>query len=113
MNTKTAVITYNEIDDYAECVITGGAPWRFPSVIGAACHAGVEGATEIEFRQLADGDMLADALYWFRQGRARREKQEATAAKQSRQAFYGPRVRRNREMGRNRFGQFRGLAREY
>jgi hypothetical protein len=113
MNKVTATIIYNEADDYAECVIDGACPWRFPSVIGAACHAGVRGATEIEFHELTDGDMLATALFWFRKGQERRAKQEAEAVKWSREAFYGERAQRDKAMSRNRFGEFRGLAESY
>jgi hypothetical protein len=107
-----ATIIFNEVDDYAECVIDGEPAKRFQNVYLAAAHAGLQGAAEFEVKEI-DCEHLEGVLFWFQHGLARRAKQEATAAKQSRAAFYGPRAQRNREMGRNRFGRFRGLAREY
>jgi hypothetical protein len=110
INKKQAVIIYNEIDGYTEVTIDGGRPSRFDSIKDAAFCAGLRGATEVEVRELSDGDMLVEVLVWFRKGQARYENQEAQAARWSRRAFNGKGAR---QMGRDRFGRFRGLAIEY
>jgi hypothetical protein len=109
MDKVTAVITYNEIDDYAEVRIETAAPRRFPSVIYAATFAGLAGATEVEAREVG-AEQLTEIVFWFREARARREKQEAQAAEWSQRAFHGKGAR---QMIRDRFGKFRGLAIEY
>jgi hypothetical protein len=86
MNKVTAVITYNEIDDYAEVRIETAKPRRYPSVIYAATFAGLAGATEVEAREVS-AQQLTEIVFWFRQAQERRAKQEAEAARWSRRVF--------------------------
>jgi hypothetical protein len=104
-----ATIIFNEIDSYAEVRIETAKPRRYPSVIHAATYAGLAGATEVEVREVS-AEQLAEIVFWFGKGQERRAKQEAEAAKWSRRAFNGKGAR---QMGRDRFGKFRGLALEY
>jgi hypothetical protein len=109
MNTKTAVIIFNEADDYVEVSVAGGQPRRYGTITEAAIYAGLSGATEVEAREV-DGEQLAQILFWFGKAQERKAKLEAQAAKASRRAFHGKAAR---HMSRDRFGKFRGLALEY